>query len=335
MPFTKRVGTMKRLIGVFLATALVTSTLQSQDFNKGGRTAFQFLKIGIGARQVALGEACIASVRDVNSVFWNPAGISGIGSAEASFSYADWFADLAYFSGAAGFRWRDIGTFAVSYASLGYGEIPEALVTISGGGSDTRTGKSFTGSDLLIGLSYARDFTLQLSIGFTVKYLKEKLFVYGVDLFAFDVGTYYDTQFKGIRFAMAAQNFAGSVKWLERSDREEGYDIPLVYRVGASIGLLGATDAFVDAGGEHRFEMNVDAIHTNDYAERLHVGGEYRFSDLLALRGGYRFNYEEGNWSFGFGLNYEFSGMEVQTDYAYVSYEFLDTPHRLTVSLGF
>jgi hypothetical protein len=26
-------------------------------FNKSGRTAFQFVKIGIGARQVALGEA--------------------------------------------------------------------------------------------------------------------------------------------------------------------------------------------------------------------------------------------------------------------------------------
>ena len=326
---------MKRIMTVLWMLAVVTGDGFGQSFNKGGRTGFQFLKIGVGARQVAMGEACISGVRDVNAAFWNPAAISGIQGVEASFSYASWFADLAYISGAAAIRWGDIGTFSLSYASLGYGDIAEALVTTGSGGSDTRTGETFTGSDLMLGVSYAREFTPQLSIGVTAKYLKEKLFVYGVDLWAFDVGTYYDTKFKGIRFAMTAQNFASSVKWLAQSDREEGYDIPLIYRIGVSIGVAGKSNAFFDLGDIHRFDMNVDAIHTNDYAERLHLGGEYIFSDFLALRTGYRVNYEEGNWSFGVGLRYGFGDVEVQADYAYVQFTYLESPHRLTVSMRF
>src|SRR5450830_945576 len=120
---------MKNLILCSIAILLFSSEpLRSQSFNKGGRTAFQFVKIGVGARQVALGEASIASVRDVNSAFWNPAGISGVQSVEASFSYTQWFAELKYMAGAAAIRWEGIGTFALSYSTLDYGKIPEALI---------------------------------------------------------------------------------------------------------------------------------------------------------------------------------------------------------------
>jgi len=45
-------------------------------FNKAGRTSLQFLKIGIGARSSAMGEACIANLNSVEAVFWNPAAIT-------------------------------------------------------------------------------------------------------------------------------------------------------------------------------------------------------------------------------------------------------------------
>jgi len=326
---------MKRLIICgFLLGCMITGA-EGQTFNKGGRTAMQFLKIGIGARQVAVGEACIAGVQDINAVFWNPAAITGVQSAEASFSYASWFANLSYMAGAVGYRWEDVGTFALSYASLDYGQIDEALVSISGGGSDTRTGNTFSGGDVLLGLSFSKEFSNHLSIGGTAKFIQEKLFIYGERLFAFDVGTFYDTHFKGIRIAMAAQNFAGSVKWLAVSDRQEGYDIPLVFRIGASANLLGVENAFLDVGELHRLTVNLDAIHTNDYAGRFHLGGEYEFSGFLSLRGGYRFNYNEGNVSFGIGVQQEVSGMHLRLDYAYVSFTYLESPHRITLSVAF
>ena len=78
-----------------------------------------------------------------------------------------------------------------------------------------------------------------------------------------------------------------------------------------------------------------EAINTNDYSERFHFGGEYRFADLLSLRGGYRFNYDEGNWAAGFGLSPQVSGIQARIDYAYVGYKYLDAPHRLSMTLAF
>lgn len=312
-----------------------TSVVDAQGFNKAGRTAFQFIKIGIGARQAALGEASIARVRDVNAVFWNPANITGIELGEASFSYTRWFADLDYFAGAAGIRWNGVGVFALSYASLNYGELQEALVTSATGSSDTRTGVTFTGGDLLLGFSFSREFTENLSIGITAKILQEKLFTYKVSLFAYDIGTNYDVGYKGMRLAMSFQNFGPSAKWLEQSDREEGYDIPLIFRIGLSANVISGEDGFFDVGQEHRLIVSTEAVHTNDYAERLHIGAEYLFSEFLAIRGGYRFNYEEGNWSLGLGFMQNVANITVSVDYSYVGYRFLNSPHRVTVSFRF
>jgi len=306
-----------------------------EDFNKSGRTVMQFVKIGIGGHQTALGECGVVAVRDVNSMFWNPAGISGINGVEASFSYNTWFADLMYLAGAAGVRIPDIGIVSVGFSSLDYGNIQEALVKGRGTSSDTRTGGTFGGGDIMVGLSYAREFSDQLAIGVTGKYIREKLFTYSADAFAFDVGTYYNTGFKGIRFGMSFQNFGESVKFLEQGAREEGYDLPLVFRLGASLDLIREEEGFIALGPEHSVVLSFEALNTNDYGERYHVGAEYSFMAFIHLRGGYRFNYAEGNLSFGVGVQKQLSTFHVAVDYSFVSYEFLESPHRVTLSVAF
>jgi long-subunit fatty acid transport protein len=340
----QRTLSLARRTSILLASALLGLSLSevsraqsgtpgSEDFNKGGRTSFQFVKIGVGARQAALGEAAIASVRDLTSIYWNPAGITGIDRFEAAFSYTRWLADMNYVAAATGGRLGNLGTFAITMASLDYGDIPEAVL---GAGSDGRTGQSFSGGDLFLGLFYARQFNDNLSIGVGVKYLHETLWEYSAGTFAFDVGTTYQVGFRGLTLAMAAQNFAGAVSFRgEESDREEGYSVPLVFRIGVAGNLIGG-DAFFPVPGPHRVVASLEAINTNDFSERLHLGAEYIFNDLLAIRGGYRVNYAEGNWSVGLGFTPpEVSGVRLRADYAYVGYEFLTAPHRFTVSLAF
>ncbi len=326
-----------KLILFFALALALTNAVMAQDFNKGARTSLQFVKIGVGARQAALGEAAIATVEDVNAAFWNPAGISGIHRAEASFSYTRWFADMNYLAGAVGFRWRPInGVLALSYALLDYGEIEEALVTSAAGSGDTRTGNTVSGQDLLVGLTYSREFTDRLSIGVTAKLLQEELFDHTVTKVAFDVGTNYDVGFRGIRIGMSAQNFSGSVKYLgDESSRAEGFDIPLLFKIGVSIALVNYEDAFITLGEGQRLMLSFEVINTNDFGERYHMGGEFWLSDLIALRGGYRVNYEEGNLALGVGLQPKISNLNLRIDYAYVNYEFLDSPHRLTVTIPF
>ena len=79
---------MKRTVIVSLCVALVcmsASPKMAAGFNKVGKAVMQFTKIGIGARQVAMGDAGSAVVRGVHSAFSNPGGLRGIdGPGEAS-----------------------------------------------------------------------------------------------------------------------------------------------------------------------------------------------------------------------------------------------------------
>jgi hypothetical protein len=320
----------------FLVIGLLLQSVSFAQFNKVGRTAMQFLKIGIGARQVAAGEANIASIRDVNSIFWNPALITGIENGEASFTYTQWVVDLNVFSGAVGYN-LGFGTVVLHYVSLDYGDLQEALVTSTSGGVDTRTGNTFSGSDLAFGFGFAKEFTDKLSIGVNARYVREDLYIYSADLWSFDVGSYYNTDWKGIKLGMSAQNFSTPARWLEtRLEEQQSFDLPLIYRIGFSIDLMGGQDLFL--GGDptqHKLTINADAIHTNDYAERLHMGFEYLLFDIFSLRGGYRFNYDEGSLSLGAGIKYNLGLMKFNFDYSYVSYDFLQSPHRFTLILGF
>lgn len=328
---------MKNFIIVLLVLLIGFSQFSYGQFNKAGRTAMQFLKIGNGSRQVALGEASIAGVRDINSIFWNPAAITGIDGAQAAFNYNMWIADLSVLSGAVGYNLNGIATFVINYVSLDYGDIAEATVTNSSGGIDTRTGSYFSGSDVLVGFGLAKQFTDKLSIGINVKYMQEKLYVYSSSLWGFDVGSFYDTGWRGIRIAMSAQNFSTQARFLHTKEEEQQtYEIPLIFRIGVSMDLMGGEDLFL--GGEpdqHKVTFNIDAIHSNDYKERLHLGLEYKVFNIFSLRGGYKINYDEGNLSFGAGVDYAIDGIRLNFDYAYVNYDFLQSPHRFTVSLGF
>lgn len=327
---------MKKII-LLLTLSLGINFSALSQFNKAGRTSLQFLKIGVGARQAGIGESGIANMDDINSIFWNPAATTGIVEGEAAFNYTSWIADLNVMAGAVGYNFNGIGVFTISYISLDYGEINEALVTSGTGDIDTRTGNTFSGSDLLVGLGFAKKFTDKLAIGINIKYLREDLYKYSSSLWAFDVGSYYNTGWKGIRLAMSAQNFSSQVRWLNTKEEEQqSYELPLLYRIGWSIDLLGGEDLFLGGNpNQHKFTFSMDAVHSNDYAERIQMGVEYWAFGLVALRSGYRFNYEEGNLSFGIGLKYKTGPFELKVDYAYVQYDFLESPHRFTVSMAF
>ncbi|KUO63442.1 hypothetical protein APF79_06635 [bacterium BRH_c32] len=325
---------MKKLLLIAIIIGLAGTT-QAQ-FKKVGRTSMQFVKIGIGARETAMGEASIANLNNVNAMFWNPAGLTKVQGQEAAVHYTKWFADLNLMSAAAAVNLGSFGVVGVNYTILNYGDLEEAFVTSTTGGMDTRTGNMFTGKDMSLGFSYARQFTDKLSIGVSAHYIREDLYKYYSSIWAFDVGSYYETGWKGIRIAMSAQNFSSQARWMYSGDEtRQSFEIPLLYRIGASIDLLGGKDLFL--GGDwntHRFTLNMDAIHSNDYSERVHIGGEYVFLDQFALRGGYRFNYDEGNFSVGVGFNTLFSGVNVKLDYSYVNMDYLDSPHRFSLSFG-
>ena len=65
-------------------------------FPKAGTVAAPFLKIGVGARAVALGGNYVGLADDATALYWNPAGITNLDKISFSATHTQWFADITH-----------------------------------------------------------------------------------------------------------------------------------------------------------------------------------------------------------------------------------------------
>ena len=64
------------------------------EFSKVGSAGAQFLKIGVGSKYQAMGDASVAVANDVYAAYWNPAGLSDIENSAVSFTNVNWVLDV-------------------------------------------------------------------------------------------------------------------------------------------------------------------------------------------------------------------------------------------------
>jgi hypothetical protein len=103
-----RRGTLIRAVRLLcIAVVLAQGGAQAQLLpNLGGQrvgiSAFQFLKIGVGARGVAMGESFSAVANDVSALYYNPAGLAQMADNQAMASHTQYVVELQHeFFGAA------------------------------------------------------------------------------------------------------------------------------------------------------------------------------------------------------------------------------------------
>ena len=58
----------------------------------------EFLNIGVDARSIGMANAVVSSVKDVNSTYWNPAGLLNIDRDEVSLMHSNYFANIANYN---------------------------------------------------------------------------------------------------------------------------------------------------------------------------------------------------------------------------------------------
>ena len=64
--------------------------VQSQIHENAGTRAMTFLKIGIGAEGISMGEAQVAHSNDLYATFWNPAGLANVKQQQFGFMHNEW-----------------------------------------------------------------------------------------------------------------------------------------------------------------------------------------------------------------------------------------------------
>ena len=287
------------------------------DFSKSGTAGLQFLKIGVGAKETAMGEAVTSLVNDANSVFWNASGIAYVENYEVVFSHNSWLANSKHNSAVFAFPLASF-VFAVSAASLQINEFEETTALMPDG-----TGRMVSAGDYVFGLAAARRFTDRLSIGLQVKYVHEKLDDYSVNNILFDVGSIYSTGFRDLTLGFSLQHFGPDMRLLNQDFRT-----PLLFRLSASDKQVISDDFSITAAA--------DLVHPTDNNEWVNIGIELQLLKYIALRGGSRINVDEGKWSFGVGLAPPvFESLSTRFDYALVLSETVfNNVHRFSVMIG-
>lgn len=331
-------ATLCLCLALFVGGAAHTAYAQGDDnpqevgsIHRVGTTAAQFLKIGPGARPVALGGAYTALAEDILAIYWNPAGIARIpGNGEAVFNHAEWLADTQYDFAAFSLRAGRLGTFGLQVTSFRTPEEPVRTVRNPEG-----TGQVWDANSVAIGVTFARNLTDRFSIGLTGKFVQENLFNETARGGAFDIGVLYNTPFKNLTLGATITNFGtemslegrdtffnenpvpdpGSVEEVPAKFRTKSYDMPLSLRFGLAWKVVQNENVTLIA--------TADGTNPNDNSEHVNSGFELALKDILFIRGGYKAlfleNSEQGA-TFGVGLRYDAVGTNLKLDFGWADF---------------
>lgn len=322
---------------ILIAALVVSMPLQASGLKKVAQSGMQWLSIPVGARAAAMGGAYTAIANDASSIFWNPAGVALTNGGNFFLSQTKWIADINVNAGALTYDAGQWGFFSATFASVDWGVFHGTRrAETSAGFEETGT---FSPTDWAAGIGYARRVTDRFSIGGHLRYLHENLgsnlegeigagteYTAEMSLFAFDFGTIYYTGFKDLRLAMSLQNFSQEKKY-----RIDHFPLPLTFKFGVAMDMT----SLLAAESPHSLTLSVDAIHPRDYTERLNFGLEYGFKNIVFLRGGYKTNYDEEDFTVGGGLHYETGSLALGLDYGYLQFQHFDAVQMFNVNFHF
>ena len=334
---TLRILIIGCVISLMLPAALFSqSGIEPSEIERTGQAGWQFLKINGDPRQAAMGGSfMITTDPTANAVFGNPAILAAIDRYDVQFNNVAWLADIRYTSLAAARNFPGIGTFAISYVGMDYGDIVETIHTgLQGGGTvPLVTGETFSANDMALGLSYARQITEQLALGGSLRYLNQEIAGTGMSNWSFDFSTIYFTGLRSLRLAITARNFGPDAHLVGYSEelQSEPVDIrmPLELRGGLAYDWLDGVSS------PHLLTTILEGRVPSDGRERIHFGTEYRFHHLFAVRAGYRFNYDEEGLTLGMGFHFPVGAFDCALNYAYLDFGALTQVNMLSFGLTF
>ena len=311
---------------VLVFTLILISTFNFAAYAGGpGTSGAQFLKIGVGARSIAMGETGSIS-EDANSIYWNPAGLAGISQKEVSLMYGMWIETINFNHLALALPFK-FGTLGIGTDILGMGAMDKY------DNSGAKVGQSFTASDTAITLTYAKAMKagdMPLNVGINLKSISSTIDSTNASAIGFDLGAQIKLKGDRIVAGLVIQNL-GSGMSFKLTSTSPTDPLPMNIKVGGSYSFI--------SDNQQTLLTGLDINMPNDNDIRYNLGAEYTRNvgkDIkLAGRAGYRSNTKglEGLAGLTFGVGFGIKSYSL--DWAFVPYGQLGDTHRISFSARF
>lgn len=299
---------MARKALIILLSLFIVHLSHSQ--NLAPKYSNEFLALGVGAEAYGMGNAVVAQVNDVNSIYWNPAGLVGVQKwAEVSFMHSEYFAGIAkydYFALAHSID--ENSSLAVGFIRFGVDDIPNTTQLIDNNGVINYDNiSSFSAGDYAFLGSYARTLKVPgLSIGGTAKVIYRKVGDFAKSWgFGVDAGLKYKLN-EHYSFGLLARDVTSTFNaWVFTLDDqtqnvflqtgneipENGLELTLPRFIFAASTQYDLGKKGIYLGGEIDIDITTDGqrntlLKLDPFSIDPHFGIKVGFRQLFQVRGG-------------------------------------------------
>lgn len=305
----RRITILIKIIEITLAF-LTTIPSYTAAASGTGTTGAQFLRLGAGARPVAMGGAYTAIADDASGPQYNPAGIARAQHKEAIASYIDYLEGISY--GYIGYihPFQNGSALGLALAYLDSGAIDQTDLAGSAIGT-------FSSTQSLLLLTYARTIGSKISLGTNFKVFQQKIEQEKANGYALDFGASYKL-WPRFSVGVNVQNLGPGVKFVQEKD-----PLPLTVKAGVAYIFI-----------EDKLTLSSDAKYQPKEDSKIseNVGLEYWVNQNLALRIGYdtaNLSDIENFNGITAGLGFQIAGFNLH--YAWMPYGILGDTHRISV----
>jgi len=289
---------------VVTATALIPSLAQAG-------TGLAYLRIGAGARAIAMGNAVVSNVSDPTATYWNPGAMAFVPGSELELMHNESFQTVRYeFVGLTHQRGRN--TLGAAFHGVWTDDLDgrDELGNPTGG---------FGYAGLVLSGNYAFAVTDQIGVGVGLEYLREVIDVEQATGVAASFGAQIREVLPRTDVGLAVLHLGSAMKYVE-----EEFDIPTTVQGGV-------THRVPVAALDGVFQVAAEVRSVRDQDTQLVFGTEYQYQELTSLQVGYQTQHDTRDVSFGLGLG---KG-RVHGQYAFSPYGAnLGDQHRFSVRIG-
>jgi hypothetical protein len=330
---------MKKLVFLLLFSIIGVNAQDSSKYSN------EFLNIGVDAQSIGMSNAVVSSTSDVNSTYWNPAGLLQLKDKQISLMHSNYFANIATYNFVAyATPIDDESALGFSMIRFGVDDILDTTQLIDDQGNiNFDRINLFSTADYAFLFSYARRLKFKnLNYGVNLKIIRRIIGDFSSSWgFGMDFGIQFKTN-NNWNFGLMARDITTTYNsWSINEDRlddiqnaieGQNQEIPSGTEITIpklqlgvskemdiknSYTLLAALDLIL------KFEENNDIISTNFASINPALGIEFGYLDLVFLRLGMgnfqnelQFdNSKELSFQPNFGIGFKYKSIEM--DYAF------------------